>query len=278
MRNGLIVKPQKTKLSEYTDSTELQSLNNYHLILNELLKEKDLANQKERQKSAFFADMVHEIRTPINIIKSFAQFLQSPDLSQKDTLEYAQIINQCSDNLSHLINDLLDFSKIEAGQIQIVEEKRNLKDLFNELFEQFNISCSQYKSDDVQLKSNLELSPEQSIVTTDFTRLRQILVNLISNALKFTSKGHVSFGCRLSGSSKLLFYVEDTGIGINPEMKNLIFERYKQVNDAFSNTKCCGTGLGLPITKSLVELLQGTIWVESVPNVGSSFYFTIPFK
>jgi len=275
-QNDKIVPFQKLYITECEDT---QETNRQILFLNNQTGEgKEKAEKRNFIQTEFFSNMVHEIRTPINAIKSFAGLLQTPGLQLNDMVEYTQLINQCADNLLNLVNDLLDVSKIEAGQLTITERPGNLKDLFDELFELFNTQTGQYKPDNVRLKSNIELTHEQYLINTDFIKLRQILVNLISNALKFTINGHVLMGCCLINKKTLLFYIEDTGIGIQPEMQSAIFERYKQINDPYTANRCKGTGLGLSIVKSLVELLKGEVWVESELGAGSTFYFTLPYR
>jgi signal transduction histidine kinase/ActR/RegA family two-component response regulator len=246
-------------------------------LTEQLIKDKEIAEERDKSKSAFLANMVHEICTPMNAIKGFAELLQAPGLPDDKKLKFSQIICQCSDNLLNLVHDLLDISKIEAGQITITERQGNLNDLFNELYELFDNPVSGCKSELVKLKSCMGIKPEQCLINADFTRLRQILINLIGNALKFTEQGFVNFGCCLIDKNTLCFYVEDTGIGICNEKKKLIFERFKQVHSP-EQSRTKGTGLGLAIVKSLVELMNGRIWVESTPGIGSTFYFTLPFK
>ncbi len=246
-------------------------------LTEQLIKDKEIAEERNKSKSAFLANMVHEICTPMNAIKGFAELLQTPGLPDDKKLKFSQIICQCSDNLLNLVHDLLDISKIEAGQITITERQGNLNDLFNELYELLNNQVSGCKTESVKLKSCLGIKPEQCLINADFTRLRQILINLIGNALKFTEQGFVNFGCCLIDKNTLCFYVEDTGIGICNEKKKLIFERFKQIQSP-EQSRTKGTGLGLAIVKSLVELMNGRIWVESTPGIGSTFYFTLPFK
>jgi signal transduction histidine kinase len=266
----------KNELTKKVDE-DLQETRQFQAI-NEQRSDEKKAEGHDRLKSTFFANMVHEIRTPASIIKSFAGFLQTTGLPENEKEEYTHIISRCADDLLNLINDLLDISKIEAGQLTIEEKPGNLKNLFDELFELFNTRAGHYKSENVQLKSFIEFNQEQCIINTDFTRLKQIMVNLICNALKFTQNGYVHFGCRFAGNKTLLFYVKDTGVGIEPKMQDVIFDRYKQINDSNTENQCKGTGLGLSIVKSLVELMQGKVWIESTPGIGSVFYFSLPYK
>lgn len=249
------------------------------VILNELLqKEKEKANEKDKIKTAFLANMAHDIRTPINAIRGFADLLLDNELKEENKLKYIQIICQCSDKLLNLVNDLLDISKIEAGQLTIIERSGNIKDLFNELFELFSNPNSQERTGNVALEYFIELNPEQCQIDADFLRLRQVLINLIGNALKFTERGYVNYGCCMTDNKTLCFYVEDSGVGITPEKQAIIFDRFKQVNDQSSTDRNKGTGLGLSIVKQLIELMNGKVWVESTKGIGSRFYFTLPYK
>jgi len=263
----------------FTSYSDLVEKNKQFLILNkQLLNEKNKAEEQEKMKSAFLANIVHEICSPMNSIKGFAELLQCEDLTKEEKIKYAKIISRCSDNLLNLVHDILDFSKIEAGKLSIVERPGNLSELFNEIYELFNLPDIPYHSGTVELKYHLELAPEECLIDADFLRIRQILVNLISNALKFTEKGHVIFGCCLIDPQTLCFTVEDTGIGIAPEQHAVIFEQFRQVNNPESAKRHIGTGLGLSIVKSLVELMNGEIWLDSTVGIGSTFYFTLPYK
>jgi signal transduction histidine kinase/CheY-like chemotaxis protein len=285
MRNELHIEQSKEMLKHsnqmrLTANNDLEEAKRQLFFLNKkILKIKEEAEERNQMKSAYLANIVHEICTPMNAIRGFAQLLQMSSLTEEDKIKYAQIISQCTDNLLNLVHDLLDISKIEAGQLNIIERPDNLKDLFNELFELFNNNpVGQCKLGLVELKYFIELNHDQYLINVDFIRLRQILINLISNALKFTEKGHVIYGCFLVDTETLCFYVEDTGIGITPEKQTVVFERFKQICDPNSTNKCKGTGLGLSIVKSLVELMNGKVWVESTQGVGSRFYFTLPYK
>jgi signal transduction histidine kinase len=265
--------------NEVTVLDNLQETNmQFQILTEQLLEEKEKAEERERIKNMFFANMVHEIRTPMSAIKSFAGLLKSPDLTEENKVEYIDIIYQCTDNLLNLVQDLMDISKIEAGQLSIIEKLGNINDLFVELFKLFETPIKQHKSKTLQFDYQIELKQDEYEIKADFIRLRQILINLLSNALKFTEKGYVFFGCRLLNHDTLLFYVEDTGIGIAPENQAIVFERFQQINNTKLTTKCNGTGLGLSIVKSLVKLMGGMVWVESVEGMGATFYFTFPYK
>lgn len=241
-----------------------------------LIKAKERAEESDRLKSAFLANMSHEIRTPMNAIKGFAQLLEE-DLTHDKKCKYSKIINQRTDDLLTLINDLLDIAKIEAGQLTIALKQDDLNTLLNEIFQFFKTQQEYVDPKPITLKYINELTDVQSLVFADFFRLRQILINLVNNALKFTSVGYVIFGCRLHDNNTLLFYVEDSGIGIPEDKFTLVFEPFRQVNESYLSKNYGGTGLGLSIVKGLVELMKGRIWIESQPKLGTKIYFTIPY-
>ncbi len=242
-----------------------------------LIKAKERAEESDRLKSAFLANMSHEIRTPMNAIKGFAQLLEEEDLTHDKKCKYSKIINQRTDDLLTLINDLLDIAKIEAGQLNIVPKQDDLNNLLNEIFQFFKTQQEYVDPKPITLKYINELTDLQSLVLADFFRLRQIFINLVNNALKFTSVGYVIFGCRLHDNNTLLFYVEDSGIGIPEDKYALVFEPFRQVNESHLSQNYGGTGLGLSIVKGLVELMKGRIWIESQPKLGTKIYFTIPY-
>ncbi|MBK6347749.1 MAG: PocR ligand-binding domain-containing protein [Bacteroidales bacterium] len=266
---------------ELRDMNEkLGRLNQEYLILNEeiamkneaLKIAKSKAEESDRLKSAFLANMSHEIRTPMNGILGFAELLLTPGLPHNDMVSFVEIINTCSAQLMALINDIIDISKIEAGQITINMGNVSLKKLMNELYSITSKSpfCK------VELVVPNLSDANDVVVLGDDVRLRQVMLNLIHNALKFTKKGSVEFGYSLDkGIVKM--YVKDTGIGISPENHALIFKRFRQVN-ATSSREQGGTGLGLAISKALVEQMGGSISVESSPGVGSTFRIEIPFQ
>jgi len=235
----------------------------------ELYQAKVKAEESDRLKSAFLANMSHEIRTPMNGILGFTELLIAvEDPVKRD--EYIGIIRESCDKLLSLINNILDLSLIEANQLIVKKEQVDLEKIFSYLFSVHNQTNG--KGQTVLVKEKIPDGAE--FLYSDETKITQILSNLISNAVKFTHQGSVEYGVRIEGSD-LLFYVKDTGIGISPADQNLIFERFRRVEK--STRLYSGTGLGLPIAKSLVEALGGKIWVSSNLGEGATFYFTIPF-
>ena len=191
--------------------------------------------------------------------------------------EFLKIIFSNGRHLLHIINDIIDISKIEAGEINIIEKEFNLNKMLNKLYSFFEseIQIKSFRSIDLRIKAGL--ADKNSIIYTDQIRLQQILTNLISNAFKFTKKGFIEYGYSVTDEKTLNFYVKDTGIGLSKEEQDIIFDRFRQGENA-GEELIQGTGLGLSISKGLIEFLGGSIWVESKKGSGSTFYFTIPYK
>lgn len=232
------------------------------------------AEESERLQAAFLANMSHEIRTPLTAIIGFSSFLKQPGINEESVKKYAEIIGDSGEHLLALINDIIDLSKFEAGKIELFKTDIDLHDLFEELYT-FFLSYLESKNKP-QLRLKLNIPETNTVILSDDTRLRQILINLIGNAIKFTEKGMVEFGYSIKEDT-LIFFVKDTGIGIDEEYQDIIFDRFKQgtsSDDKFHS----GTGLGLSISKAFVELLDGKIWFESEKDKGTNFYFTIDYQ
>ncbi len=237
---------------------------------------KEKAEESDKLKTAFLANMSHEIRTPMNSIIGFSALLADEDLSEDEKAEYIQHINQSGESLLNLIDDIIDIAKIEAGQLLVTAGRYDLNELINELQSTFSELIGRKFNREVTLiLEAVELSSGNTIMTDPF-RLKQVLTNLLVNAMKFTSHGTITFGYRAEGND-ILFYVRDTGIGIAEENHRLIFSRFRQAQNT-GKKHYGGTGLGLAISQHIVELFGGKIWVESRPGEGSAFYFTIPYK
>ena len=243
-----------------------------------LLREaKEKAEEADRLKTAFLANMSHEIRTPMNSIIGFSDLLSDDNITVEEKNSYIAHINKAGDTLLNLINDILDIAKIEAGQITITKSDCDLNAIFNELCLVFNQRKEKLNKNDVTIIFTNDQPSQKTMIHTDPQRLKQIVTNLVGNSLKFTEKGHIEFGYDLAGNDKYIFSVKDTGIGISPENQQLIFKRFSQV-DGSHTRNYGGTGLGLTISKNLVELMGGKLWVDSTPGQGSTFYFTLPIS
>ncbi|MFC0878513.1 ATP-binding protein [Saccharicrinis sp. FJH2] len=239
----------------------------------ELLIAKEKAEESDRLKSAFLANMSHEIRTPMNAIVGFASFLHDKDLNQEEIRKYSEYIISSGDHLLELINDIIDISKIDAGEIRTTIDETNLTELLQEVYGIFEPQMK-LKQKEGNIILDAKIPEENFYVLSDIVRLRQILLNLINNALKFTHEGKVEFGFEENGN-EIVFYVQDTGIGISEKDQEIIFERFRQASGSTEKIYG-GTGLGLSIAKAYVELLGGHMHLTSVPGSGSTFSFSIP--
>lgn len=257
------------------DITERKKNEEAILLLNEELKKaKVRAEESDRLKSAFLSNMSHEIRTPMNAIIGFSDLLAEEDLSKVDIKKYVAIISNSGNHLLNLINDIVDISKIDAGQMKAHYEVTDINIMIQKLYDLFKADIVNKNKLDVQLFKNTPV--KNLMLITDETRLRQILINLLGNALKFTDNGMIEFGYQLR-ENDVLFYVKDTGCGIPNDKHEEIFKRFHQA--ASSNEKTHGgTGLGLAISKACALILGGDIWVKSIVGKGSTFYFTIDKK
>lgn len=230
------------------------------------------AETANNNKTAFLANMSHEIRSPLNGIIGFSELLADKHLTDEERERYLNIIQNNGNALISLLSDLIDISKLETGKLEITNRKFMASGLMNELKHQFE-SSSYRKSENVNIIFNTNLNFQNQEINSDPNRLRQVLVNLITNAIKFTTTGRIEVGADFAGE-EMLFWVKDSGIGIPYENQQSIFERYRQV-DTKDSKPVIGFGLGLAISKAIVELLGGHLWVESIPEQGSLFAFTI---
>jgi PAS domain S-box-containing protein len=279
---GAIVVQSYTNPNAYNQSSiELLELiaNQLSVYIDKINQEKELltakkkAEESDHLKTAFLNNMSHEIRTPLNGILGFTNLLTDPEISYEEREYYARIINQSSNQLLSIIDDIINISTIEAGQEKINEAETDVNELMKFLYNQF---AKKVDNENVLLNYHSHIDPLAAIVFTDKTKLIQILSNLIGNAIKFTEKGMVEFQCQVR-DGMLHFYVEDSGIGIDQKFHELIFERFRQATTDRSR-EYGGNGLGLAISKAYVNLLGGDIRVESTPNHGARFSFTIAYK
>ncbi|WP_423127915.1 PAS domain S-box protein [Gaoshiqia sp. Z1-71] len=243
-------------------------------IIADLQMAKEKAEESDRLKSAFLANMSHEIRTPLNAILGFTNILvEEEKLDQGTKEEFYAILDQSSENLLQIINDILDISKLETGQLVMHRDQFDVRPVLNGLYTMFKQRLHETDQKEIELK--LVMPEEPVVIHNDKVRFNQIFMNLLSNAVKFTPHGQICFGITGISSEQISFFVSDTGIGISPEYKTAIFDRFRQADD--STTRAYGgAGLGLSIVKKLVELMNGDIQLESEPGRGTTFTFRIP--
>jgi len=239
-----------------------------------LQKAKEDAERADQLKTSFLTNMSHEIRTPMNAILGFTNLMLEEHLTPKQEEEYLKVINESGATLLNLVNDILDISKIESGELSIAEGICDINALFSDLFVSFNEIKSQKKKAHLELYINNPLNHKKILLKTDPFRLRQVLVNLLNNAIKFTDSGHIEYGLKENDDS-LIFYVKDTGIGFDNSHINEIFKRFRKIDDEKTRLYR-GAGLGLAISQDIVTLLGGKFHVESEPGEGSVFSFSLP--
>ena len=237
-----------------------------------------IANTKNIH-DAFFSNVSHEIRTPVNSIVGFADLLKLDNLPREKVEEFVSYIQKNSTLLLGLIDEIVDLSRIEAGNISIKKAKTRINELMDDTYSFFDAQIKNEKTKNIVLKLHNEIKDKLFAIKTDGQRLRQILVNLISNALKFTNRGVIDFGYKIETGTGIFihFFVRDTGTGIPKNKIDLIFDRFGQIEKPYKRN-IRGMGLGLPITKQLVEILGGELWVESKASEGTTFHFTIPYN
>jgi len=242
----------------------------------QLMEAMQKAETANTYKSQFLANMSHEIRTPMNSLVGFASLLREGGQDDETRNRYIEIIESSSKQLLTLINDIIDVSKIEAGELKVDKQPCHLKELLSELEIMFHELKLQKDKSQLEILSEVPEAQQHLRIYTDAGRLKQVFINLIGNALKFTDSGSIRFGFTVR-DKKVIFFVADTGMGMPKDKLQLIFERFQQLEQA-NRTKSVGTGLGLAISKGIVELLGGTISVDSQEGKGSVFTFDLPLE
>lgn len=268
------IKQLKSTSGEFSHIGNLFEENN--IQKRELVKAKLKAEESDRLKSSFLANLSHEIRTPMNAINGFTDLLLHTNLTDAERLEYLNVIDKSGRNLVSIIDDLIEMSKIDSNQITPNYSSINLESCINELFETIKVTIPKSKAIDFFIIENK--NPAAYTIIVDEIKLKQIIINLVTNAIKFTNTGYVSFGYEINKkNNEIVFVIQDSGLGIDEINQKHIFERFKRVDgDASINEG--GLGLGLAISKAYVEMMGGEIFLESKVNKGSVFSFSIPLK
>lgn len=239
----------------------------------ELISAKEKAEESDRLKSVFLANISHEIRTPMNGIVGFANLLKGKDLTDEKRLSFIEVINSSSRQLLAIISDIVEISKIETNQVRVIKNPADINQIIDNVYNPLLILARKNKN--VTLIARKQLSNQEFIIDTDEVKLQQILSNLVENALKFTESGKVEFGYTINPAQEIEFFVKDSGIGISKDNFDLVFDRFRKIENKDLQFKS-GSGLGLAISKSYVELLGGRIWLDSELGKGTTFFFTIP--
>jgi len=239
----------------------------------QLILAKEKAEESDKLKSAFLANMSHEIRTPMNGILGFSELLKNPHLSDSKQQKYIEVIEKSGNRMLNIINDIVDISKIEAGLMDVNLNESNINEQIEYIYAFFK---PEVEKKGMQFFFKNTLSAKEATIKTDREKLFAILTNLVKNAIKYSNEGFIEFGYEKKGGY-IEFFVKDTGIGIPKDRQSAIFERFIQadIEDTMARQ---GAGLGLSITKSYIEMLDGKIWVESEEGIGSKFYFTLPYN
>jgi len=246
----------------------IQNINKQKKHEHDLIKAKEKAEKSEKLKSAFLANMSHEIRTPLNAIVGFSSLLAEEGLDSEQKTSFRNIIIKQNDLLLTLISDILDLSKIESGNMDIRPKKIDAIKLIDEIYSSYIHLCPL----EIKLTKNYNGTPDDFVIIADYNRLRQILINFISNAFKYTKKGKIEIGCKVETEGQSVkLYVKDTGIGLSNKEQKKVFTPFKQIDHMAQ-----GTGLGLSISKSLADLMNMEISVKSEKGKGSEFYVLIP--
>jgi len=244
-------------------------------IRQELIKEKEKAEQSDKLKTSFLANLSHEIRTPLNGIIGFTDLLAMNIEMTEKTHKYISIIKQRSADLLRVIEAILDISKLEAGILQINDEIFELPMLISDIEKATQNRLQFEKKTNLTFEVNESLTGQNVFVKSDKVRISQILHILIDNAIKFTERGLIQVGGHFTNKKELILWVSDTGIGIPRDKHKVVFERFRQVNEHYAR-RYNGNGLGLAIAKGILARMKGKIWLESVPDRGSIFYIKIP--
>ncbi|MBN1950471.1 MAG: hypothetical protein JW801_04665 [Bacteroidales bacterium] len=267
------VKERTLELQKINDQL-LEEIKERQKFEKNLKAEKKKVEEADRLKSVFLANMSHEIRTPLNGIIGFGDLLKNPELSNEKKHRYIEIIRSNGQQLLKLIDDLMDISMIESNQLKLNIQKFRMTQLFPDTEVFFKDYLRLNNKDHIIIINDGVSAGESDIIESDPYRVQQVLYNLLSNATKFTHEGHIRFGGKIE-KGFALFYVQDTGIGINKASSQTIFRRFRQGEESASRSYG-GTGLGLSISEGIIDLLGGMIWVDMSYQQGARFCFSLP--
>ncbi|MBI9052249.1 MAG: response regulator [Bacteroidales bacterium] len=264
-------------LKKRKNNEEIKFRKNLEISNEKLLLAKEKIEESNRLKTAFIANMSHEFRTPMNGIIGFSELLKDDSKIDNETKKrYFEIIQESGRILLNLVDDIIDLSRIESSKLRLNYKEFKIADVLDELLSFIISERDNLKKDNIKILLEKEFDYQNLVIYSDKDRLKQVLHNLLSNALKFTSKGSIRFGFYIE-SPNIVFFVKDTGIGLSDDERGIIFDQFRQVED-YGTRKFGGSGLGLSLSKGIVENLKGHIWVDSEKGEGSTFLFSIPYK
>jgi PAS domain S-box-containing protein len=273
--------------SEYVRNFEFNRENFRLVILRDISGEKEIeaelqrakhkVEEAERLKSAFLDNLPHEIRTPLHAITGFTSLLTETDLSHKDRLEYVKFIQDSSNDILNLMDNIIEIAKLETNQIKPKKEKCYINSIFDKLKSDVDSKLNILEKTNLSIKVTRGNHDPLFLIYSDPERIYQIISHLLNNALKFTNEGYIEFGYSFAANNRIAFYVKDSGIGIAEDQQEIIFKKFGKSGNINTN-KNRGTGLGLALSKKLVELLNGEIKVESSEGAGSTFSFYLPIE
>ena len=244
-------------------------------VHNELKEAKEKAEESDHLKNSFLANVSHEIRTPLNAIMGFSYLLQDESLKASDRDQFANLIQDNSNKLLEVMDEIFDIAQIESGIVPMDFEPCLINKLLVSLVTQFSIKKTLIEKDHINIRIKRSNKDESFSILTDEDKLKKVLINLMENALKYTESGSIDFGYDMLEDKKIRFFVKDSGLGFNQEKLDVLFERFRQFDEGHSRS-FGGMGLGLTLSKKFVELLGGAMWADSTPGEGSIFYFTLP--
>jgi len=259
---------------EYVQIAEIIEQSN--TTQDELAKAMLRAEESDRLKSAFLANISHEIRSPMNAIMGFSQILPDQFENKEQLKECTDIISDRCEDLLGIVSSMIDMSRINTGNMEVHTKAFNLGLLFEDLKIQFWKIRQRLGKESIEFNIHSLGNNDRTVIVTDFGILKEIFVHLLSNAFKFTINGKIEAGCFEDTSKGIVFFVSDTGMGIPIDKHSTIFAHFTRLNNKLTDNQN-GTGLGLAIVKGLIDLLEGDIWLESESGKGSSFYFTVPY-
>jgi len=231
------------------------------------------AEESDKLKSSFLTNISHEVRTPLNGLIGFIQLIQTNKLSLDKQIEGLQIMKDSGYYLLDLMDNLIDISKIDSNNLSVCKGRVSIERMFENLYNTFK--NSKKINENIHFTyTSLPYEDNEQRVFIDECKTKRALFHLINNAIKFTEVGRIEFGCKKDGNN-LVFYVKDTGVGIDENQKNMVFENFRQADEGITR-KFGGLGLGLPIAKEFIQIQGGEMWFDSVPNKGTNFFFSIP--